>query len=134
MATKNGGGKTGRLEPGQMDELLPDQVVVSPEQVVEILRAMGHPIRYRIMQLLADKEQFGLADPSCCERQEVCVCRIGELFDITASTLSHHLKLLREAGLIESRRQGVWIYYTIRPETVAALLAALTLLEPRGEA
>ena len=103
------------------------------EGIVAVLKALAHPIRFRVLQLLADKETFGMQDESCCERHEVCVCKINALFDISAPTLSHHLKLLREAGLIEGRRDGVWIYYTIRPGSLAGLRAALALLDPEGE-
>lgn len=95
------------------------------EEVVRVLKALAHPIRYRIMRLLADKDHFGIADETCCERDEVCVCRIKDLFDIPAPTLSHHLKLLREAGLISGRREGVWIYYSIRPGALDGIVAAL---------
>jgi len=98
------------------------------ERAVDLLRALGHPIRYRIMQLLADKERYGLEQESCCVSEEVCVCRLNEAFTISPPTLSHHLKLLREAGLIEGRRDGVWIYYSIRPEALEDLQAALGTL------
>jgi ArsR family transcriptional regulator len=124
MAIKDQRGATGLMTQDPNGE-------IPLEQVVGILKALAHPIRFRIMLLLADKQDFGLEDPGCCDRQEVCVCRINESFDITAPTLSHHLKLLREAGLIEGRRDGVWIYYTIRPETQVALRAALTQIVPQ---
>lgn len=104
------------------------------EAIVATLKALAHPVRFRILQLLANKESFGMRDESCCAKQEVCVCKINELFDISAPTLSHHLKLLREAGLIEGRRDGVWIYYAIRPGSLADLQAALALLEPDDKA
>lgn len=96
--------------------------------VVETLKALAHPIRLRIMQVLADKRQAGLDDESCCAEREVCVCRLNELFEISAPTMSHHIKLLREAGLIEGRREGVWIYYSIRPNALDDLLSALEML------
>ena len=96
------------------------------ERVVGLLKALAHPIRFHIMQLLADKRRFGLEDTSCCGVDEVCVCRINDMVDISAPTLSHHLKLLREAGLIEGRRDGVWIYYSIRPEALTEVTRALS--------
>jgi ArsR family transcriptional regulator, arsenate/arsenite/antimonite-responsive transcriptional repressor len=100
------------------------------EVTVQVLKALAHPIRLRIMQVLAEKRRFGIEEQSCCASQEVCVCRLNELFSISAPTLSHHLKLLREAGLIEGRRQGVWIYYYIRPGVLQSLAAELLTLEP----
>ena len=103
------------------------------EVIVATLKALAHPIRFRILQLLADKKRFGMQDESCCARQEVCVCKINELFDISPPTLSHHLKLLREAGLIEGRRDGVWIYYALEQGSLAEARAALAALTPADE-
>lgn len=98
---------------------------VSTDRSVALLKALAHPIRFQIMQLLADKRRFGLDDVACCATEEVCVCRIKKMVDISAPTLSHHLKLLREAGLIEGRRDGVWIYYSIVPEALAEVTRTL---------
>ena len=95
------------------------------DQTVQVLKALAHPIRLRIMQLLADKRAFGLEDQSCCGTDEVCVCRITELFDVSMPTISHHLKLLREAGLVESRRDGVWIYYSVRTDALRDVVRML---------
>lgn len=99
-------------------------------QVVDVLKALAHPVRLRVMQILANKREFGMEEEGCCALQEVCVCRLNEQFDISAPTMSHHLKLLREAGLIESRRDGVWIYYSIRPGVLTDLARLLWSLEP----
>src|SRR5215471_11404176 len=56
---------------------------------------------------------------------EVCVCDLTAAFDLAQPTVSHHLKLLREAGLVESSRRGTWSYYRLVPETIAQLAAAL---------
>ena len=56
---------------------------------------------------------------------EVCVCNLTETFDLSQPTISHHLKVLREAGLVESSRRGTWAYYRLVPEAVAALRGAL---------
>ncbi len=100
----------------------------SDQALVDTLKALAHPVRLRIVQVLADKQGFGLDEESCCAQKEVCVCRLNGLFDISAPTLSHHIKLLREAGLIEGRRDGVWIYYSIRPGALDALIRALEAL------
>lgn len=101
------------------------------DQVVGILKALAHPIRFRIMLLLANTQGVSRDNPDCCDQREVCVCRINESFDITAPTLSHHLKLLREAGLVEGRRDGVWIYYTVRRGAQSTLREALARLAPQ---
>ena len=88
------------------------------DATVQTLKALAHPIRLRIVQMLADKRSFGIDDESCCAQSEVCVCKITDRFDVSMPTISHHLKLLREAGLVDTRRGGVWIYYSLRRETL----------------
>ena len=56
---------------------------------------------------------------------EVCVCNLVDAFDLSQPTISHHLKILREAGLVESSRRGTWAYYRLVPERLAALRATL---------
>jgi ArsR family transcriptional regulator len=56
---------------------------------------------------------------------EVCVCDFVASLDLAQPTISHHLKILREAGLVESSRRGTWAYYRLVPESVAALRGAL---------
>jgi ArsR family transcriptional regulator, arsenate/arsenite/antimonite-responsive transcriptional repressor len=56
---------------------------------------------------------------------EVCVCNLTATFDLSQPTISHHLKILREAGLVESTRRGTWAYYRLVPETIDALRGAL---------
>ncbi len=97
---------------------------------IDVIKALAHPIRLRILEVLTDKEAFGVSEDSCCARQEVCVCKLNDLFEISAPTLSHHLKLLREAGLIEGRRDGVWIYYSIVPGPLSRLADLLLSFEP----
>lgn len=84
------------------------------------------------MQLLAHKERFGMADNHCCPPEVVCVCRILMVIDISPPALSHHLKILRRAGLVESRKQGIWTYYTICSGSITTVRDALAQLEPEG--
>lgn len=88
------------------------------DTTVRTLKALAHPIRLGIVQMLADKRSYGIDDESCCAQSEVCVCKITDRFDVSMPTISHHLKLLREAGLVETRRDGVWIYYSLRREAL----------------
>ena len=55
----------------------------------------------------------------------VCVCDLTEAFDLSQPTISHHLRILREAGLVEASRRGTWAYYRLVPEAVGALRTAL---------
>ena len=75
-------------------------------------KALSDPTRVAIVNRLAGAD-------------EVCVCAfVGEL-GLSQPTISHHLRILREAGLVEARRNGTWGYYRLVPETVAALAGAL---------
>ncbi|HKK08616.1 MAG TPA: metalloregulator ArsR/SmtB family transcription factor [Gemmatimonadota bacterium] len=80
---------------------------------VRALKALAHPARHRIVELI--HERGG----------EICVCEFADRLDLSQPTISHHLRVLREAGLIDSRQEGTWVYHTIRRETVAALAGRL---------
>jgi ArsR family transcriptional regulator len=73
---------------------------------------------------LADPTRVAIVN-SLSAADEVCVCNLTETFDLSQPTISHHLKILREAGLVESKRRGTWAYYRLVPEAVAALRGAL---------
>jgi ArsR family transcriptional regulator len=75
-------------------------------------KALSDPTRVAIVNRLAAAE-------------EVCVCDFVASLDLAQPTVSHHLKVLREAGLVESARRGTWAYYRLVPESVAALRGAL---------
>lgn len=79
-----------------------------------LLKAIADPVRLRLVSLIASHEGG-----------EVCVCDLTGAFDQTAPTISHHLKVLREAGLIGSQRRGTWVYYWINPGVLARLSAVL---------
>jgi ArsR family transcriptional regulator len=81
------------------------------------LRALGHPIRLGIMRRLA-------AEP------ETCACDFTEVFGVAQPTISQHLKVLREAGLVSTRRRGTQICYSVAPEGLAAVTETLTSLTP----
>ena len=84
---------------------------------VELARgfaALGDPARLRILSLLA-------AAPS----GEICVCEFTEPLGKTQGTVSHHLKVLTETGLVEGDRRGKWVWYRLVPDRLAALGAAI---------
>ena len=90
------------------------------------------PLPRRQAELLADRFH-ALSDPTrvaivnrLAQAVETCVCDLTAAFDLSQPTISHHLKVLREAGLVESTRRGTWAYYSVKPETLAGLAAALT--------
>jgi ArsR family transcriptional regulator, arsenate/arsenite/antimonite-responsive transcriptional repressor len=85
------------------------------ERLAQLFKALGDPIRLRLLSMIASHEGG-----------EACVCELtGNGFSVTGPTISHHLKVLREAGLIEGARRGTWIYYRALPDAVGALAAAL---------
>jgi ArsR family transcriptional regulator len=73
-------------------------------------KALGDPVRLRLLSLIASRAGG-----------EVCVCELTDAFTLTGPTISHHLKVLREAGLIDCQRRGTWVYYWIVPARIGAL-------------
>src|SRR5919201_2980827 len=92
------------------------EVPALPRADAELLaaqfRALADPTRVAIVNRLA-------------QAAETCVCDLTAAFELSQPTISHHLKILREAGLVESSRRGTWAYYRLVPETVDALRGAL---------
>ena len=84
-------------------------------ELAQVFKALGDPVRLRLVSLIGAR-QGG----------EVCVCDLTSAFALTQPTISHHLKVLREAGLIDSKRRGTWVYYRLVPaalERMAELLS-----------
>jgi ArsR family transcriptional regulator, arsenate/arsenite/antimonite-responsive transcriptional repressor len=73
---------------------------------------------------LADPTRVAIVN-SLSAADEVCVCNLTATFDLSQPTISHHLRILREAGLVESTRRGTWAYYRLVPESIDALRGAL---------
>jgi ArsR family transcriptional regulator len=90
------------LPPAGADELAP------------LFKALADPMRLRLLSLIA-----------CHDGGESCVCDLTAAFDVTAPSVSYHLKILREAGLISSERRGTWVYYRVNPEVMARMSAVL---------
>ncbi len=79
-------------------------------------KAVADPTRLRLLTLIAAHEDG-----------EACVCDLTDAFALSGPTISHHLKVLREAGLIAGDRRGTWIYYRVLPDALAALSHVLNL-------
>jgi ArsR family transcriptional regulator len=97
------------------------QPVVSPDvdrdraaRLAEIAKALGDPIRLQLVDVL--RKHAG----------EVCVCELTPLFDVGQPTVSHHLNVLRKAGIVDSERRGLWAYYYVLPEALEDLQRWLT--------
>jgi len=83
-------------------------------RMADVAKALGDPIRLQLVDVL--RRHAG----------KVCVCELVPLFDISQPTLSHHLKRLREAGLVDSERRGLWAYYYVIPHAMKELSAWLS--------
>lgn len=91
----------------------PDVERAEAERMAVIAKALGDPIRLQLVDVL--RRHAG----------EVCVCELVPLFDVGQSTLSHHLRTLREAGIVDAERRGLWAYYYVRPRALGELSAWL---------
>ena len=94
------GPQTLPLEPAQRGEL------------ASRFKALADPTRVAIVNRLAAAD-------------ECCVCDLNAAFELSQPTISHHLRVLREAGLVEASRRGTWAYYRLVPEAIESLRAAL---------
>jgi ArsR family transcriptional regulator, arsenate/arsenite/antimonite-responsive transcriptional repressor len=83
-------------------------------ELAALFKAVADPVRLRLLSLIA-----------CHEGGESCVCDLLDAFDMTAPSVSYHLKILREAGLISSERRGTWVYYRVNPDVMARMSAVL---------
>ena len=83
-------------------------------RIAPLLKALGDPVRLRLLSLVAS-----YAD------QEACVCDLNDAFDLSQPTISHHLKVLHEVGLLDRSKRGVWVYYRVRAAALADLSALL---------
>ena len=82
------------------------------DELAARFKALADPTRVAIVNRLAAAE-------------EICVCDLNAAFQLSQPTISHHLRILREAGLVDSTRRGTWAYYRLVPEAIDALRGAL---------
>ncbi len=91
----------------------PDIEREQAERMAVIAKALGDPIRMQLIDVL--RKNAG----------QVCVCELVPLFELSQPTVSHHLKVLRDAGIVGSERRGLWAYYYVEPDAVKELSAWL---------
>ena len=84
------------------------------ERVVPLLKAIADPVRLRLLSLVASH-----ADG------EACVCDLNDAFDLSQPTISHHLKVLHQVGLLNRSKRGVWVYYSVKNDAMADLGALI---------
>ena len=86
------------------------------QSLAPMFKALGDPVRLRLLSLVASHAG-----------SEACVCDISPTFDLSQPTISHHLKVLREAGLLQSQRRGTWVYYRVVPAVLQQLSSVLVI-------
>lgn len=84
------------------------------ERIAPLLKALADPVRLRLLSLVASHVGG-----------EACVCDLNDAFELSQPTISHHLKVLHEAGLLEREKRGVWVYYRVDDVVLADLGALL---------
>ncbi len=84
------------------------------DRIAPLLKALADPVRLRLMSLVASHEGG-----------EACICDLNPAFDLSQPTISHHLKVLHEIGLLDRDKRGVWVYYRARTEALANLGALI---------
>jgi ArsR family transcriptional regulator len=89
----------------------PDVNEAKAKRLAAVAKALGDPIRIQLVDVLSK------------HAGKVCVCELVPLFDLSQPTVSHHLKVLREAGIVESEREGLWAYYYVQPDALDELRA-----------
>ena len=101
-------------EPCCEPVVYPDVEREQAERMAAIAKALGDPIRLQLVDVL--RKHAG----------KVCVCELVPLFDVAQPTVSHHLKVLRQAGIVGSERIGLWAYYYVIPAALTELSAWLS--------
>jgi ArsR family transcriptional regulator len=101
-------------EPCCEPVVYPDVERHHAERMAGIAKALADPVRVQLVDVL--RKHAG----------KVCVCELVPLFDLSQPTVSHHLKVLREAGIVDSERQGLWAYYYVTPDSLKELSAWLS--------
>lgn len=92
----------------------PDVERAHASRMALVAKALGDPVRLQLVDVL--RKHAG----------KVCVCELVSLFDLSQPTVSHHLRVLREAGMVGSERQGLWAYYYVIPDALEELSAWLS--------
>src|ERR1700760_37528 len=96
-------------DPGCEPIVYPDVERAQAERMAAIAKALGDPVRLQLVDVL--RKHAG----------KVCVCELVPLFDLSQPTISHHLKVLRQAGIVGSERPGLWAYYYVIPDALGEL-------------
>src|SRR5918996_1039883 len=108
-----------------LDTCCPDGLLAAPiepddaERLAGTLRVLPEPARLRILSMIA-----------ATQGSEVCGCELAEPLGLSQPTVSHHLKVLHEAGLLDREQRGRWVYYRVRPDRLEPIREALAAPPP----
>jgi ArsR family transcriptional regulator len=83
-------------------------------EIAPVLKALGDPVRLRLLSMVLSYSG-----------QEACVCDLNDAFELSQPTISHHLKVLHDVGLLDREKRGVWVYYRANREALSAVAALL---------
>jgi len=84
------------------------------DAIAPLMKALADPARLRLLSLVASHEGG-----------EACICDLNPAFDLSQPTISHHLKVLHEVGLLDREKRGVWVYYRVRPQALSSLASLI---------
>ncbi|WP_280336895.1 ArsR/SmtB family transcription factor [Nocardia wallacei] len=104
----------GTCEPGPL--LRQPLTGADAEELAGVFKALSDPVRLRLLSAIAARSG-----------REACVCDVSDGFDVSQPTISHHLKVLREAGLLTSERRASWVYYRVVPDALQRLSQVLAV-------
>ena len=90
-------------------------------RIAPLLKALADPVRLRLLSLVASHQDG-----------EACVCDLNDAFDLSQPTISHHLKVLHDVGLLDRSKRGVWVYYRVRTEALTDLGVLIGGSAPSG--
>jgi len=89
------------------------------EETVKILKALAHPTRLEILMQLKDKES-------------ACVCTIYEALNLEQSNISQHLRILKNSGILSSRKEGQWVHYSVTHEEIFSILKSIDTITSKS--
>ncbi len=97
---------------------------LSDESMDAALKALASAPRRQLLRIVADHTS---ADGCCCE-PEICACKLADALELAPSTISHHMTVLVRAGLVNATRRGLWVYYRLERDALAAVASTLGTL------
>jgi ArsR family transcriptional regulator len=113
--------------PGRASEPvapLVDSGALSDDRMDVALKALASAPRRHLLRIVAASTS---AEGGCCET-EVCACKLADALELAPSTISHHMSVLMKAGLVSATKRGLWVYYRLERDAVAAVASTLGTL------